>query len=62
MAYTIQTPDEVLTWAQQCNWMLIWAPEDYHICAFMSPGGNIVEFTFDRKKVTVRTLLSYECK
>jgi hypothetical protein len=62
IAYKIQTPEEVLAWAQQVNWMLIWANEDYSTCAFVATGGNIVEFHFDRNKATVRTLLSYECK
>jgi hypothetical protein len=62
ITYRIQTPDEVLAWAQQSNWLLIWAPEDYRACAFLSPGGNIVEFQFEKNKVMVRTLLSYECK
>jgi hypothetical protein len=62
MAYRIQTPAEVLAWGQQNNWMLIWATDDYHICAFLATGGNIVEFYFEKNKVTVRTLLSYTCK
>ncbi len=62
MAYKIQTAAEVLAWAQQNHWMLIWATEDYRICAFMASGGNIVEFYFEKNKVTVRSLLSYVCK
>jgi hypothetical protein len=62
ITYKVQTPEEVLDWAQRSNWLLIWAREDYRICAFMAPGGNIAEFTFERNKVMVRTLLSYECK
>jgi hypothetical protein len=62
ITYKIETAEQVLAWAQQHGWLMIWAPEDYRICAFMAPGGNIVEFTFERKKGMVRTLLSYECK
>jgi hypothetical protein len=62
ITYKIETTEEVLAWAQQHGWLLIWATEDYRICAFATPGGNIMEFTFERKKVMVRTLLSYECK
>ncbi|MDD5311908.1 MAG: hypothetical protein PHO26_02580 [Dehalococcoidia bacterium] len=62
MSYSIQTPAEVLAWGQQNNWMLIWATDDYRICAFLATGGNIVEFSFEKNKVNVRTLLSYTCK
>ncbi len=62
MNYKIGTPGEVLTWAQQNNWLLIWATEDYSKCAFLSAAGQIVEFTFDRNKVGVQSLLSYACK
>lgn len=62
ITYKIETPEQALAWAQQNNWLLIWAPEDYHVCAFLAPGGNIVELTFEKKKVMVKTLLSYECK
>lgn len=62
MSYAIQTPDEVFAWAQRSNWLLVWATETYSVCAFLAPGGNIVEFSFEKNKVTVRTLLSYVCK
>jgi hypothetical protein len=61
IAYKIQTPEEVLAWAQQSNWLLIWANEDYSTCAFVATGGNIVEFHFDRNKATVRTLQVANC-
>jgi hypothetical protein len=62
MVYRIQTPDEVLAWTQVNNWMLLWANETYSTCAFLSPAGTIVEFYFEKNKVTVRSLLSYVCK
>lgn len=62
MVYAIQSPEEALGWAQRNNWLLIWATETYETCAFLSPAGTIVEFCFDRNKVTVRSLLSYVCK
>jgi len=62
MAYMIQAPEEALAWAQQNNWLLIWATETYGTCAFLSPAGTIVEFCFERNKATVRSLLSYVCK
>lgn len=62
IVYKIQTPDEALAWAQTNNWLLIWATETYGTCAFLTPAGQIVEFYFERDKVTVRTLLSYVCK
>jgi hypothetical protein len=62
MAYKIETPAEVLAWAQQNNWLLIWSLDDYGRCAFLSTAGQIVEFTFDRNRVNVQSLLSYTCK
>ncbi len=62
MVYKIQTPDEVLAFAQQSNWLLIWATDDYGKCTFLSPGGQIIEFTFEKNKVTVQSLLSYSCR
>lgn len=62
MAYRIQTSEEVLAWAAQNHWLLIWATEDYGICAFLSPAGTILEFSFERNKVNLRSLLSYVCK
>jgi hypothetical protein len=62
MIYKIRTPAEVLTWAQQNNWLLIWSTDSYGKCAFLSPGGQIMEFTFEKGKVTVQSLLSYTCK
>ncbi len=62
MSYRIQTPNEVLAWAQQNSWLLIWATDDYRICAFLAPGGNIIEFYFEKNKATVRSLLSYVSK
>ena len=62
IVYKIQTPEEALAWAQTNNWLLIWGTETYSTCAFLSPAGTIVEFHFERNKVMVRSLLSYECK
>ena len=62
LVYKLQTPDEALTWAQSNNWLLVGATETYDTCAFLSPAGTIVEFCFERDKVTVRSLLSYVSK
>ena len=62
MVYKIQTPAEVLAFAQQNNWLLIWATDDYGKCAFLSPGGQIVEFTFEKNNVTIQSRLYYSCK
>ncbi|GEM_PF-478679 len=59
LVYKIQTPDEALAWAQTNNWLLLGATETYDSCTFLSPAGTVVEFSFERDKVTVRSLLSY---
>ena len=53
---------ELLNWVNQNNWLLLWASEGNIVSVFLTPSGNIMEFYFEKNKVTLKTLPSYVCK
>jgi hypothetical protein len=58
----VTSPAEILNWANLNNWLTLYASDGNILCVLLSPGGNVLEFYFDKNKVTIKTLPSFVCK
>jgi len=58
----IVSPQEILAFAKNSNWLSLFASEGNILNVFLTPAGTILEVYFEKNKATLKELPSYVCK
>lgn len=58
----VVSPQEILTYAKNSNWLLLFNSEGNVLNVFLTPAGAVLEVYFEKNKATIKILPSYVCK
>ena len=58
----ISSNEQILSYARDNNWLMLWASEGNIMNVFLTPSGNMVELYFEKNKASIKTLPDYVCK
>lgn len=56
------TLESVMSFARASNRLILWSSDGDIVNVFLTPAGKILEFYFEKGKITAKELLSYVAK